>query len=382
MHIQRTITILIEPDSDLKATLEAFRTVQQALSEPCFNQGTPLGALALHRACYHSLKGTLNAQMTASAIRLVAGTYAAAASNHKPAQRPFLFKKARALFLVGTRGRDASFREDGTLSIWTIAGRKHLTYTIPNDFKPLLVRAVEIDSLTVIQRDGALIGRLTLTLSAPEPQGTLPVGIDLNETNALVATDPDGRTLFISGKNIKVKNRRTAKTRARLQRKHATRKAQHKDTRSVRRVMKRLGRKQRNRTRTFAQHTATQLVQWAPPNAVLVFENLHIPQPEKGRVKGRALRRRLSLWQQALIRQCVENKAQEFGVLIVRVNPAFTSQNCSRCGLRGVRKRHTFSCPHCSHLDHADINAAVNIRDRYTQFRLSGVPSITPEAQS
>ena len=46
---------------DLKGGLEAFRGVQQALSEPCFNQGTPLGALALHRACYHWLKGTLNA---------------------------------------------------------------------------------------------------------------------------------------------------------------------------------------------------------------------------------------------------------------------------------------------------------------------------------
>ena len=382
MHIQRTITILIEPDPDLKATLEAFRGVQQALSEPCFNQGTPLGALALHRACYHSLKGTLNAQMTASAIRLVAGAYASAASNKKPAQRPFLFKKARALFLVGKRGRDASFRDDGSLSIWTVAGRKRLTYTIPDDFKPLLARAVEIDSLTVIQRDGTLIGRLTLTLSAPEPQGIRPVGIDLNETNALVATDPDGRTLFISGKAIKVKNRRTAKTRARLQRKHATRKAQHKDTRSVRRVMKRLGRRQRNRTRTFAQHTATQLVQWAPSNAVLVFENLRIPQPEKGRVKGRALRRRLTLWQHALIRQCVENKAQEAGMLIARVNPAFTSQNCAQCGTRGKRKRHSFSCPQCGHQDHADRNAAVTIRNRFPQFRLSGVPSITPEAQS
>jgi len=49
--------------------------------------------------------------------------------------------------------------------------------------------------------------------------------------------------------------------------------------RSVRRVLKRLGRKQRNRTRTFAQQTAKQLVEWAPKGAVLVFEDLHMPQP-------------------------------------------------------------------------------------------------------
>lgn len=372
----------MEDDPDLRNTLKGFQQIQQSLSEPCYNNGKPLGALALQRACYHQVKGEFSSQMTISAIRLVAGAYASAKANKKPATRPFLFKKARALFLIGKRGRDADFRSDGTLYIWTVAGRKHLHYTIPEDFQPIFERAIEHDSLTVIERDGKLLGRLTLTLDVPEPQGILPVGIDLNETNALVAVDPDGRELFISGKAVKVKNRRTAKTRARLQRKHAARKAQHKDTRSVRRVMKRLGRKQSNRTRTFAQQTAKQVVTWAPEHAVLVFEDLHIPQPEKGKLRGRALRRRMSLWQRHLLRTCVENKAQERGMLIAKVNPAYTSKNCSRCGLRGVRKRHSFTCPHCGHTDHADKNAAVNIRNRYTQFRLSGVQSITPEAQA
>jgi putative transposase len=382
MDMQRTITIVIAPDKDLERTLEVFRKVQHRLSEPCFNAGKPLNALALQRKCYHELKGELNAQMTISAIRLVAGAYHSATSNKKPAKRPFLFKRVRALFLVGKRGRDAAFRKDGTLSIWTGVGRKHLTYSIPEAFKPTFERAKEIDSLTVILRDGKLIGRLTLTLEVPDPQGILPVGIDLNETNALVAVDPDGRELFISGKAIKVKNRRTVKTRSRLQSKHAIRKAQHKDTRSVRRVMKRLGRTQRNRTRTFAQQTAKQLVTWAPQHAVLVFEDLHMPKPQKGKIRGRALRRRLSLWQHGLMREAVTNKAQEHGMIVAKVDPRYTSKNCSRCGLRGVRKRHAFTCPHCGYSAHADVNAAKNIRNRYTVFRDGGDSSMPPEAQT
>jgi len=271
MDIQRTIPIIIEPDSALQETLYAFRGVQQALSGPCYNDGKPLGALALQRAVYYLVKNQVNAQMTISAIRTVAAAYQSAASNKKPATKPFTFRRPRALFLVGKRGRDADFRSDGTLSIWTVEGRKRLTYTIPEDFKASFEQAKEIDCLNVIERGGKLIGQVTVTVNAPEPQGILPIGIDLNETNALVAVDPDGRTLFVSGKAVKVKNRRTAKTRARLQAKHAARKAQHKDTRSVRRVMKRLGRKQRNRTRTFAQQTAKQLVEWAPQRPVLVF---------------------------------------------------------------------------------------------------------------
>jgi putative transposase len=227
MEVQRNVTIIIDPDLDLERTLLAFRSVQQALSEPCYNEGQPLKALALQRLLYHRVKGSLSAQMTISAIRTVCGAYQSAKSNGKTATRPFLFKQARALFLVGKRGRDASFHADGIVSIWTVAGRKRLCYTLPEDFQATFAQAKEIDSLNVVLRNGKLIGRVTLTLEVPEPEGVLPVGIDLNETNALVAVDPDGQDLFISGKAVKVKNIRTAKTTSRLQSKLATRPARH-----------------------------------------------------------------------------------------------------------------------------------------------------------
>jgi putative transposase len=93
-----------------------------------------------------------------------------------------------------------------------------------------------------------------------------------------------------------------------------------------------------------------------------------------------ALRRRLSQWQHGAIRRAVANKAELAGLAIAEVNPAYTSQNCSRCGLRGKRYRHTFTCPSCGHTQHADVNAAVNIRNRYVQSRLDGEPSTSPEA--
>ena len=372
MDIKRSITILLPDDADLRATVLAFQQVQQQLSPLCYHDGAPLGALALHHLAYRQVASTLNSQMTCSAIRLTAGAYAAAKSNSKPAQRPFLFKRPRALFLVGVRGRDADFRADGTLSIWTVAGRKHIAYTLPTAFNEAFVRAKEIDSVNVIERNGRLLGRVTLTLEAPEPQGVLPVGIDLNETNALVAVDPDGNVLFVSGRAVKVKNKRDYKTRKRVQKKQAARKAEGKDTHGVRRVLKRLGRKRSNRTRTFAQQAAKQLVAFAPQHAVLVFEALTVPQPEKGAVKGKANRRRLAVWQRDLIRKAATNRAQEGGMVVAEVNPAYTSQLCSRCGLLGVRKRHHFTCPSCGHAAHADVNAAVNIRTRYTALRGSG----------
>jgi putative transposase len=100
------------------------------------------------------------------------------------------------------RERDADFRKDGTLSTWIVAGRKHLTYALPEDFKAAFAQAKEIDSLTDVLPDGKLIRHVPLTLEVPDPQGILPSGIDLTETNILVAVDPDGHTLFMSGKAI------------------------------------------------------------------------------------------------------------------------------------------------------------------------------------
>lgn len=380
MQVQRTITILLEDDPDLRSTLDASQKVKARLTNPCFNDGKPLGFMALHRQEYRNVCGTLNSQMTQSAMRQVAAAYTAAKANRKPATKPFQFDKPACLFMIGSRGRDASFVK-GKLSLWTVAGRKKIDYQVPR--QSIFDQAIEFDSLTVIERKGRLLGRLVVTLEYPDPVGIHPVGIDLNETNALVATDPDDNTLFISGRDVKVRNKQSFKTRKRLQRKLAARKAQKRGTRSVRRLLQRLGRKRSNRTKTFAQTAAKQLCQWAPTGSVLVFEDLNIPQVSKHFGRSTALRRRLSQWQRGLIRPFTESKAVEYGHVVAEVDPRYTSQLCHRCGLIGKRKRHRFVCPSCGHTDHADVNASRNIRDRYTTSRWSGdggVPSVTPEA--
>lgn len=405
MQIQRTVTILLPDDADLKATIAAFRGVQQVVSPIAFCNGKPMSAMKLHRACYQDVKGTLNSQMTITALRLVVGAYTSSLSNrkrrlkkeakrkarhlargwnYKPRQiRPLGlcdFKNPMAMFLVGNRGRDAGFHKDGVVSIWTLAGRKHIAYTVPDNFRPMFDSAVEIDSVTVIERGGKLLGRVALTREILAPANISPVGIDLNETNALVAVDAGGRELFITGHATKVRNRRTADVVGRIQKKLATHKARKHDTRSVRRVLKRLGRRRSRRTQDFARVAAKTLCRWAPQDAVLVFEDLQMQQPEKGLTRGARLRQRLSLWQHGAIRDAVTNKAQLMGLGVTFVDPAYTSKNCSRCGLRGVRKRHSFVCPHCSHWQHADINAATNIRSKFVQLRLDGALSIAPEA--
>ena len=221
MFVQKTVQVVIEPDADLRGTLDAFTAVCNQISPTAYNSGKPLSALGLHKAKYHAIKGTVSSQLTCTAIRLTAGAYVAARKNGHAITRPFQWKTPCALFLIGKVGRDASFKSDGTMSIWTIGGRKRLRYHIPGVFQEAFDTADVINSVVIVPDGDKFIGHACVTHNIPNAPGIVPVGIDLNETNAIVAVDADNRTLFITGLRRKVLNTRTRKTTARLQSKAA-----------------------------------------------------------------------------------------------------------------------------------------------------------------
>ena len=72
----------------------------------------------------------------------------------------------------------------------------------------------------------------------------------------------------------------------------------------------------------------------------------------------------LNSWAFFQLRAFIAYKAQVAGVRLVLVNPAYTSQTCSRCGHceKANRKSQAkFLCVACGYACHADLNAAVNI---------------------
>lgn len=405
MRIQRTIPVLVAQDPDLIETVLRYTWARNIASEYCFNGGgRPLSRGALQESAYREIREAtgLSAQMACSVCRSVAAAYIvrekrirkrdrerarALKAGKKPPRslerRAIVFDRPVALFLVGPQSRDAGFRQDGTVSISTAVGRKHLAYSVPDAFRERFSDAVSLDSLTLRVIDGRLRGHLALTLEAPEPAGIRPVGVDLNETNLIVAVDSEGREFFHDGVPLKARNKRKRQVRKRLQQKLESLKAQEKDTHSVRRLLKRLGESQSNCTRNECRVAAKRLVAWAGEDSVLILENLH-PNPVSKRdfTKRRTTRRRLnSGFPYLQLRQAIESRCALLGVPVEFVNPAYTSQRCNACGNLGIRHRHEFSCPSCKHTDHADINAARNLRNM-SSLGATGRPSIVPEARS
>ena len=61
-----------------------------------------------------------------------------------------------------------------------------------------------------------------------------------------------------------------------------------------------------------------------------------------------------------------------YNVNVVLVNPDFTSQMCPKCGhisKNNRKSQETFCCEKCNHKNNADINAANNIKDRFTNLK-------------
>ncbi len=81
-------------------------------------------------------------------------------------------------------------------------------------------------------------------------------------------------------------------------------------------------------------------------------------KPDRSRLKG---------WAFFQLRQFVTYKALAAGIPLILVDPAYTSQRCSRCGYTARNNRRTrdaFECHHCGFALPADWNAALNIRAR------------------
>lgn len=73
--------------------------------------------------------------------------------------------------------------------------------------------------------------------------------------------------------------------------------------------------------------------------------------------------RHMKHWNYAELFDVLDKKLETQGVLVNEINPAFTSQRCSRCGWTCElnRKKKVFKCVKCGFLRDADENASLNL---------------------
>ena len=223
-----------------------------------------------------------------------------------------------------------------------------------------------------VSRDGKH-WNISFLVETGEPQSTVSlergrIGVD---RGVVVAAVTDQGDMF----NRKFITPGEARRYLRLQRQLArARKGSHRrrvTVAAIGQIMQRV----RYRRVDFNAQTARTL---AAGNALVVLEDLNtkgLSKSAKGTVEtpGRNVRQKAGLnraitdkgWHG--LELALRSVARTTGTTIVKVNPAYTSRRCSACGFVTEGNRDSqaaFSCkaPQCGYRDHADVNAARNIK--------------------
>ncbi len=326
--------------------------------------------ITLHRACYHDLKPRydLTANYICRCFPRVTGAIKAAKRKRR---KPKLFRPT-SLDLDSHLFRLIVMGDDFGVNVSTTRGRRKIRLAIGNYQRGLLAGQKPISAtLNYSKRKKHFYLNIVLSEERPAPNPTgrkgKLVGVDLGQVN--LATTSTG--LKFSGKHALHKRRESRAIRESLHRK---------GTPSTRRVLKRLSGREHRWMRDVNHRISKQIVTTLNPGDTVVLEDLtHIRDRTQRRKDERYEHHS---WAFRQLQQFIEYKAQWAGANVVYVNPAYTSQDCSMCGVRSSRSGHRFSCKTCGHRAHADFNSCHNLlRRAEPQFALpERPPSTGPKA--
>jgi putative transposase len=246
-----------------------------------------------------------------------------------------------------------------TCSLATVAGRVELLFTVPAYAQQYT--GYHTCSADLRYRKGKWTLHITVSIPPPlvEPSQEV-IGVDLGLNRPAVTSTRQ----FLGEKRWKEQERRIFRLRRKLQKK---------GTKSAKRHLKQLSGKRFRQRRDHDHVLSKQIVASAPPGSTIVLENLtNIRETSKiGRGKKNKNienKRRMHSWSFAQLYGFVSYKAERKGVAVVKIDPRHTSQMCSNCGYQhrsNRRSQSLFLCRNCGYQLNADLNASINIREKY-----------------
>ena len=361
MKLVANIRLMPTPEqaAELRATLERCNEACNWLSEHAFAAKTTR-QYDMHKAFYRQMRERfgLTAQAAVQCIKKVADAY----KVDQKTQRVFRKHAAQPY-----DDRILSFKSDEIVSLWLLSGRVKIAYVCGEHQRRLLAhRKGEVDLMLVRGK-----WYLAAVCEFDDPALLTPggmLGVDFGIVN--IATDSFGNQH--SGARVEAYRERYAKRRATLQRV---------GTRAAKRCLRKMSGRQQ-RFHKHENHCISKSIVSAAERSGLgiALEDLtHIRARAKA---NKEQRKRLHNWSFGQLRQFVQYKAKQAGVLCVAVDPAYTSQECGACGRIDKRNRKSqakFLCVGCGHGSNADHNAAGVIAGRATatkpMFEHSCVPS-------
>lgn len=353
--------LMPDPDQDrkLRAVVGQFNAAANFASGIAFREGTA-NVYEVRKLAYADVRKRfgLSSQLAQLAIKAACDAY-----RRDKSIRPIFRPNAAVVY----DQRTMSFKGIDRVSLLTLEGRVVMPFVFGN-YANERIKLPKGQSDLVLREDG----KWFLIVTVDVPDGTpIPatdfIGIDLGIAN--IATDSDGGR-YSGGPVEKVRKKHN------LQRKRL----QRKGTKGAKKKLRRASQKEA-RFRRHENHVISKtLVETAKRTGRgIALEDLKGIR-ERVTARGGDARNRLSGWSFHQLFAFLSYKAQLAGVPVILVDPRNTSRMCSVCGhvAKSNRKsRAEFRCTACGYEQHADVNAARNIRALASPKQATGLVGLT-----
>jgi IS605 OrfB family transposase len=358
-----TVRVRLTPDAGQTASLEAmterFNAAADWIAGELFARKLS-NKIEAQRLLYGEVRGRfgLSAQTAILCIHRACEAY-----RRDRSIRPRFRQDAAITYDV----RTMSFKGIDKVSLLTLGGRIVV---------PMVVTGYQAERLgypkgqcdLVRSKDGKWY--LLVTVDLPDGSPIEPddfIGVDLGIAN--IATDSDGNQY--SGEDVERVRRKHNLQRKRLQRR---------GTKGAKKKSKRVASKEA-RFRRHQNHVISRAIVESARRTGrgIALEDL---EGIRARVTARGgdARNRLSGWAFHQLGSFIGYKARLAGISVVLVDPRDTSRTCAECGhceRANRRGQGEFSCQACGHEDHADQNAARNIRALAVAKPATGLATVT-----
>jgi len=328
--------------SALLRTMNTFNDICNDISNQAF-EAKEYQKVQLHHMVYRGQREALpdfSSQLVVRAIGVVSDSYKVKRNRH---QRNF-FKKTSA---VVYDDRVITFRDSGTVSIWTNDGRMEIPIQV-YDKDRFKFRRGQVDLVYQNNKFYLLCNLEIPTASAYDAKGV--IGIDLGVNKIAVSSLGD----VFSGEHIEKKRKQYHAHRQRLQKR---------GTRSAMRRVKKAGQKE-SRFRRDVNHVISKLLVTKAKALGYLLALEELTNINKRVTVKRVNRSQRMSWAFAQLRSYIAYKAELYGVPLAIIPARYTSQTCSECGHceKANRKSQSlFLCVSCGHTENADFNASKNI---------------------
>lgn len=387
--ITKTIKLRLYIDNDqieqIRSMCEQYRLACNYVSEYIFNNGFELNSNKLNKVLYSSTRSIfgLKAQMTQSVFRTVTAKYKTVNTElyRNPYKykddngkwnyiiktlewlsKPIIFNKPQADLIYG---RDYSFTNNTKISMCTLDKRIKVNYSRQH-FENYFDNNWTFGTAKIIENKKKWYLHIPVSKYVEEFQKENVqhvVGIDRGLRFITVSYDEQGRTHFISGKDIARKRHKYVELRKQLQ---------SKGTKSAKRVLKRLSKRENSWMIDVNHQISKALVQHYGPNTLFVLEDLTgVSFPERNLNNRAEQNYELRSWTFYQLEEFLNYKAHENCSEVLKVSAKYTSQRCPKCGIISKEQRHhdthEYICQ-CGYKSNDDRIGAMNIQLLGTQW--------------